>query len=114
MLSRDRTSYSFGVVLGAHIASPVKLSIESENIILAALRAFEFSHSLALQLQLFPEMGFARVGLMSPAPRRPCEDVSERDAPLGKLHGGAADFLDRPADQERCFCHVFLGRVLAR
>jgi hypothetical protein len=46
MLSRDRTSYSFGVVLGAHIASPVKLSIKSENIILATLRAFEFSHSL--------------------------------------------------------------------
>jgi hypothetical protein len=28
------------------------------------------------------EMGFARVGLMSPAPGRPCEDVGVRDAPL--------------------------------
>ena len=75
---------------------------------------------LALQLQLFPEMGFARVGLMSPAPGRPCEDVGVRDAPLGKLHGEASDFLDRPADQERCFGRdhgrVFLGDgpVLAR
>jgi hypothetical protein len=30
MLSRDRTSYSFGVVLGAHTASPVKLSREAD------------------------------------------------------------------------------------
>jgi hypothetical protein len=37
---------------------------------------------LALQLQFSFEMGFARVGLMSPAPGRPCEDVGVRDAPL--------------------------------
>jgi hypothetical protein len=43
-----------------------------------------------------------------------------RDPPLGKLHGDAADFLDRPADQERCFGRdrgrVFLsnGPALAR
>ncbi|WP_225173090.1 hypothetical protein, partial [Bradyrhizobium sp. BRP19] len=43
--------------------------------------------NLALQLQFFPEMGFARVGLMGPTPRRPCEDMGVRDAPLGKLHG---------------------------
>jgi hypothetical protein len=46
MLSRDRTSYSFEVVLVAYIASSVKLSIQSENTILATLRLFEFSHSL--------------------------------------------------------------------
>jgi malonate transporter len=39
--------------------------------------------SLALQLQFFAEMGFARVGLMSPTPGRPCEDVGVGDAPLG-------------------------------
>ncbi|MCW2232850.1 hypothetical protein ABIF21_003532 [Bradyrhizobium elkanii] len=38
---------------------------------------------LALQLQFFAEMGFARVGLMSPTPGRPCEDVGVGDAPLG-------------------------------
>jgi hypothetical protein len=43
-----------------------------------------------------------------------------RDAPLGKLRGDTADFLDRPADQERCVGRgrgrVFLsnGPVLAR
>jgi DNA helicase-2/ATP-dependent DNA helicase PcrA len=39
--------------------------------------------ALALQLQFFAEMGFARVGLMSPTPGRPCEDVGVGDAPLG-------------------------------
>ena len=38
---------------------------------------------LELQLQFFAEMGFARVGLMSPTPGRPCEDVGVGDAPLG-------------------------------
>ena len=65
-------------------------------------------------------MSFARIGLMGPAPRRPCEDMGVRDAPLGKLRGDAADFLDGPADQERGFGRdrrrVFLsdGLVLAR
>jgi hypothetical protein len=72
------------------------------------------------QFPFLPEMGFARVGLMGPAPGRPCEDISVRDASLGQLHGDAPDFLDRPADQERCFGRgrgrVFLsdGPVLAR
>jgi hypothetical protein len=43
-LNRDRTSYSFEIVFGAHI------EIELKNIILVALRVFEFSHSLG-QLQ---------------------------------------------------------------
>jgi hypothetical protein len=57
-------------------------------------------------------MSFARVGLM--------EGMGVRDAPLSKLHGDPADFLDRPADQERCFGRdrgrAFLsdGAVLAR
>ena len=50
-------------------------------------------------------MSLARIGLMGPAPRRPCEDMGVRDAPIGKFDGDAADFLDRPADQER-----WLGR----
>src|SRR5215831_3329637 len=45
-LNRDRTSYSFETVLAAHIASPFNFEIELENIILVALRVFEFSHSL--------------------------------------------------------------------
>ena len=73
---------------------------------------------LTLQLQFSPEMSLARVGLMGPAPRRPCKDIGVRDAPLSKLDGNAADFLDRPADQERCFGRgrVFLsdGPLLAR
>jgi hypothetical protein len=64
--------------------------------VIAALVFF----GLALQLQFSPEMSIARVGLMGPAPGRPCEDMGVRDPPLGKLHGDAADFLDRPADQE--------------
>ena len=76
--------------------------------------------SLTLQLQFSPEMSFARIGLMGSAPRRPCEDIGVRDAPLGKLRGDTADFLDRPADQERRFgrdrSFVFLSDrpVLAR
>src|SRR5215467_3766301 len=75
---------------------------------------------LTLQLQFLPEMSFARIGLMGSAPRRPCEDIGVRDAPLGKLRGDTADFLDRPADQERRFgrdrSFVFLSDrpVLAR
>ena len=77
----------------------------------------QYLTALALQLPFF-EVCFARAGLMSPTPGRPCEDVGVRDAPLSKLDGDAADFLDRPADQERCFGRgrVFLsdGPVLAR
>ena len=79
-----------------------------------------FRSTLTLQLQFSPEMSFARIGLMGSAPRRPCEDIGVRDAPLGKLRGDTADFLDRPADQERRFgrdrSFVFLSDrpVLAR
>jgi hypothetical protein len=45
-LNRDRTSYSFEIVFGAHIASPFDFEIELKNIILVALRVFDFSHSL--------------------------------------------------------------------
>jgi hypothetical protein len=47
MLDRDRTSYSFKVVLGAHAAVLLIFEIELENIILVALRVFEFSHGLS-------------------------------------------------------------------
>jgi len=83
-------------------------------------RSTEEITPLALQLQFSPEMSFARIGLMGSAPRRPCEDIGVRDAPLGKLRGDTADFLDRPADQERRFgrdrSFVFLSDrpVLAR
>jgi hypothetical protein len=45
-LDRDRTSYSFNATLAAQAASPFTFEIEPENIILVALRVFEFSHSL--------------------------------------------------------------------
>jgi hypothetical protein len=46
-LNRDRTSYSFEIVLGAQIASPFNFENELKNIILVALRVFEFSHRCA-------------------------------------------------------------------
>jgi hypothetical protein len=49
-LDRDRTSYSFNAALAAQTASPFNFEIEPENIILVALRAFEFSHSLDPEL----------------------------------------------------------------
>ena len=85
-----------------------------------AAQAARNADGLTLQLQFLPEMSFARIGLMGSAPRRPCEDIGVRDAPLGKLRGDTADFLDRPADQERRFgrdrSFVFLSDrpVLAR
>jgi hypothetical protein len=45
-LNRDRTSYSFEIVLGAQIASLFNFENEPKNIILVALRVFEFSHRL--------------------------------------------------------------------
>ena len=45
-LDRDRTSYSFNAAMAAQTASPFNFEVELKNIILAALRVFEFSHSL--------------------------------------------------------------------
>jgi len=45
-LDRDRTSYSFNAALAAQAASPFNFEIEPKNIILVALRVFEFPHSL--------------------------------------------------------------------
>jgi hypothetical protein len=42
----DRTSYSFKTILRAHRASPFKFEIALKNIILVALRVFQFSHGL--------------------------------------------------------------------
>jgi len=52
-------------------------------------------------------MGATCFGLMGAPPQRPGDDAGGPDAPLGELHGDAADFLDRPADQERL---AVLGR----
>jgi hypothetical protein len=45
-INRDRTNYSFKTVSCAHIASAFNFEIEIKNIVLVALRTFEFSHSL--------------------------------------------------------------------
>jgi len=76
-------------------------------------------HYLALQLHFLFEMRAARFGLVGSAPQRPCDDVGGLNAALCKLHGDAADFLRRPADQDRRFAgrrgSVFLsGTALAR
>jgi len=57
---------------------------------------------LALQLHFSSKLSAASVGLMSSPPGRPCENTVDRDAPLSELDSDATDFLDRPADQERC------------
>jgi hypothetical protein len=70
-----------------------------------------FCH-LALQLHCSSEVSAASIGLVSSPPERPCENVVDRDAPLSELDSDAADFLDRPADQERCLVRrrgVFLS-----
>src|SRR5262245_60302721 len=74
---------------------------------------------LTLQLHLSSEVSAASVGLVSSPPERPCENTVDRDAPLSELDSDATDFLDRPADQERCLVRrrrVFLsaGSALAR
>ncbi|MGC1582802.1 MAG: hypothetical protein WA766_15040, partial [Candidatus Acidiferrales bacterium] len=72
----------------------------------------ENDYSLALQLRFPFEVCVARFGLVGATPERPCDDMGGLDAPLSKLDGDAADFLDRPADQE-CLVRrrrsVFLG-----
>src|SRR5450631_1823309 len=45
-INRDRTSCSFKTVSCAHIASAFNFEIEIKNIVLVALRTFEFSHGL--------------------------------------------------------------------
>ena len=69
---------------------------------------------LALQLHFLFEVCAPRFGLVGAPPERPCDDVGGLDAPLCELDGDAADFLDRPADQE-CLVRrrgsVFLGAV---
>ena len=76
--------------------------------------------SLALQLRFLFEMGAPGFGLVGAAPLGPGDDVCGLDAPLCQLHGDAADFLDRPADEDRLRVgrrgRVFLseGTALAR
>ena len=50
--------------------------------------------------------------LVCPSPKRPREGVAGWDAALGELDRDAADFLDRPADQERRVARVRDGVFL--
>jgi len=51
------------------------------------------------------------------AARTTREDLGGLDASLGKLYGDAADFLNRPTDEDRLFVvargSVFLGAAVA-
>ena len=79
--------------------------------------------NLTLQLRFLFElcaldMGEASIGLMGSTPERPGDDVSGPDASLGELYGDAADFLDRPADEDglavrRCGSVFLSGTALA-
>jgi hypothetical protein len=55
-INRDRTSYTFKTVSYAHIASAFNFEIEIKNIILVALRIFEFSHGLGPACVKTPSM----------------------------------------------------------
>ena len=62
-------------------------------------------HGLALQLHFLFELcaldvGEACFGLVGSAPERPGDDAGGLDASLGELYRDAADFLDRPADED--------------
>ena len=66
-MNRDRTSSSLKVVFGVHIASAFNCKIELENIILVALRTFEFSYSLGPtqnSFNVFPRVSWS--GLRGP------------------------------------------------
>jgi len=74
---------------------------------------------LALQSQFSSAVGAASFGLVGSAPERPCENSGDRDAPLSELDSDTTDFLDRPADQERCLVRrrrvlLSAGSALAR
>src|SRR6266849_6127202 len=59
-INRDRTSHSFKTVSCAHIASAFNFEIEIKNIILVALRTFEFSHGLDPERKSLEELGRTR------------------------------------------------------
>src|SRR5215471_3501215 len=102
------------------IEATAYICFEGQSDELRNLRGSRFeSMCLALQLHLSSEVSAASVGLVSSPPERPCENTVDRDAPLSELDSDATDFLDRPADQERCLVRrrrVFLsaGSALAR
>jgi hypothetical protein len=72
--------------------------------------------TLTLQLHCLFEVRASCFGLVGTPPERPCDDMGGLDAPLRELDGDAADFLNRPADQE-CLVRrrgsVFLGATFA-
>ncbi|MGY4319344.1 transposase [Bradyrhizobium sp. JR3.5] len=61
---------------------PMPALLGSSTSSLRSSRSADCKQALALQLQFFLEMGFARSCLMSPAPKRPCEDAGVRDTSL--------------------------------
>jgi hypothetical protein len=76
----------------------------------------DIATGLALQLHFLFEVRASCFGLVGAPPERPCDDKGGLDAPLRELDGDAADFLNRPADQE-CLVRrrgsVFLGATFA-
>ena len=75
----------------------------SPAIVSVVMPAYYASVILALQLHflLQLEMRALRGGLMSAAPKGPCDDVCALNAALCKPVGDTADFLNRPADKSR-------------
>lgn len=72
---------------------------------LSPCRVLHLLQILALQLRFLFELcaldvGEASFGLMGSAPEGPGDDPSGLDASLGELYGDAAEFLDRPADED--------------
>jgi len=73
---------------------------------------------LALQLRFSFDMSAPCFRLVGASPKRPCDGACGLDAALSEFDGDAADFLHRPADQDRLLVRgrgsVFLsGTALA-
>src|SRR6266700_5177122 len=72
-INRDRTSYSFKTVSCAYIGSAFNFEIEIKNIILVALRTFEFSHGVGQKRK------WRRFQVMSALPHKADIDVRDCD-----------------------------------
>ena len=83
-INRDRTSYSFKTVSCAHIASAFNFEIEIKNIILVALRTFEFSHSLGHSRLGRTDSRSGHVGF-PPIAIEFCVATGFREVPLGDI-----------------------------
>jgi hypothetical protein len=91
-IDRDRTSYSFKAAFGAHTTSPFNFEIEPENIILVALRLFEFPHSLGPKRRSAAVSGRAQ-------PKPLAQDARPHAAPMGKHHDGSPPVKEMRAKQ---------------